>query len=111
MTLTAKDNGKDLPHLDRCLSASRIPELLHASGHEVRRSAGNHAGPDSLTPHERLRELTAILANGIHRLRGASPAPPEGRQIPGDSSPTGLEAVATTRPDGPKREPESAREE
>jgi len=74
-------------------------------------TAPDRAVPDSLTPHERLRELTAILANGIHRLRGASPVPPEGRQIPTDSSPIGLEAIATTRPDGPKREPESAREE
>jgi len=56
--------------------------------------------PSTLSPHERLRELTAILANGIHRLRSIPPAPPECRQIPGESSPTGLDPEARTRPDG-----------
>ena len=62
--------------------------------------------PSILSPHERLRELTAILANGIHRLRAVTPAPPECREIPGDSSQTGLEAVAATRPYGIGRQPE-----
>ncbi len=60
----------------------------------------------SLTAHERLSELTAILANGIHRLRKITPAVPECRQIPEDSSQTGLEAVAGTRPYGTGRQPE-----
>ncbi len=60
----------------------------------------------SLTAHERLRELTSILANGIHRLRAITPALPECAQIPGESSQTGLEAVATTRPYGNGRQPE-----
>lgn len=52
------------------------------------------AAPDDpfrLTPHERLRELTAILANGIHRLREGTPAPPECGKIPAESSQTGLD--------------------
>jgi len=64
-----------------------------------------HADPASLSPHERLRELTAILANGIHRLRGMTPVLPECREIPAESSQTGLEAVAPTRPDGTGRQP------
>jgi len=60
----------------------------------------------SLAPHERLRELTAILANGIHRLHAITPAVPECGQIPGESAVTGLEAVATTRPYGTGRQPE-----
>ena len=65
--------------------------------------ARDPASPGSLTPHERLRELTAILATGIHRLRSIPPASPECGQISGKSSPTGLEAVETTRPDGTGR--------
>lgn len=56
--------------------------------------------PSRLTPHERLRELTAILANGIHRLRGMTPAPPECGEIPAESSQTGLDPGARTCPDG-----------
>jgi hypothetical protein len=73
--------------------------------------------PDCLTPHERLRELTAILASGIHRLKacrrpdagglyGMTPASPEWGQIPGGSSQTGLEAVTTSRPYGTGRQPD-----
>jgi hypothetical protein len=58
--------------------------------------------PSALSPHERLRELTAILANGIHRLRagrrleagglrGMTPASPEWGQISAESSQTGLD--------------------
>jgi hypothetical protein len=54
--------------------------------------------PSGLTPHERLRELTAIMANGIHRLRAITPAPPECRQIPAESSPTGLDPGAKFYP-------------
>ncbi len=56
--------------------------------------------PSRLSPHERLRELTAILANGIHRLRGMTPVLPECREIPAESSQTGLDPGAQTRPDG-----------
>jgi hypothetical protein len=56
--------------------------------------------PSILSPHERLRELTAILANGIHRLRGMTPVLPECREIPAESSQTGLDPGARTRPDG-----------
>jgi len=62
--------------------------------------APDRADADSLTPHERLRELTATLANGIHRLRGMTPALPECGQIPAESSQTGLDPGARTRPDG-----------
>lgn len=54
--------------------------------------------PSSLTPRERLGELTAILANGIHRSRTIAPAPPERRQIPGQCSPTGLDLGSTFHP-------------
>lgn len=56
--------------------------------------------PATMSPHERLRELTAILATGIHRLRSIRPAPPEGGQIPAESSPNGLDPGATTCPHG-----------
>ena len=74
----------------------------------------------AISPHERLRELTAILANGIHRLRAIPPTTPECGaipkdfsersantpvfsecgQIPGESSQTGLDPGARSRPDG-----------
>ena len=67
--------------------------------------------PCIFSPHERLCELTAILANGIHRLRATTPAPPDGHPIPGESFQNSLEAVAETCPDGtecqPKRTPEA----
>lgn len=72
--------------------------------------APDQADATCLTPHERLRELTAILANGIHRLRGMTPVLPECREIPGESSPTDLEVVARSRPDGTRRQPERAPE-
>jgi hypothetical protein len=56
--------------------------------------------PSALSPHDRLRELTAILANGIHRLRAIPPALPECREIRGESSQTGLDPGARTCPDG-----------
>lgn len=73
--------------------------------------APDRADPASMTPHERLSELTAILVNGVHRLRAITPVPPDDHPIPGESSQTGLEAVATTRPYGtgcqPERTPET----
>lgn len=69
-------------------------------------AAADRADVSSLGSHERLRELTGILANGIHRLRGRTPAPPECGRIPAESSQTGLEVVPTTRPYGTGRQPE-----
>ncbi len=54
--------------------------------------------PSALSLHKRLRELTAILANGVHRLRAITPAPPECGQIPAESSQTGLDPGAQTSP-------------
>jgi hypothetical protein len=56
--------------------------------------------PSTLSPHQRLRELTAILANGIHRLRARPPVPPENREFPAEFSQTGLEPAARTCPHG-----------
>ena len=100
MTPTAKSNSNGAPDLDRLVSARRVRELLVVSHPEVRRTIGDRADPDSLTPHERLRELTAILANGIHRLRAIPPALPECREILAESPPTGLDPGARTHPDG-----------
>ena len=68
--------------------------------------APDRTHPASMSPHGRMFELTAILANGIHRLRAMTPASPECREVPAESSQTGLEGVATTRPDGTGRQPE-----
>ncbi|MCK6486452.1 MAG: hypothetical protein L6R00_20235 [Phycisphaerae bacterium] len=56
--------------------------------------------PSNLSPHERLRELTAILANGIHRIRQIPPMGPKAGQIPAEFSPIGLDPGARTCPDG-----------
>ena len=61
---------------------------------------GEWAEPGSLTPHQRLLELASILAKGLSRL-GKRP-----RIAAPESSQTGLEAVATTRPYGTGRQPE-----
>jgi len=83
----------------RCLEySSKPPDICDD---EVGRNTSDRIDRDSLTPHERLRELTAILANGIHRLRGLSPASPERREVPAESSPTGLDSGARSRPDAP----------
>lgn len=58
----------------------------------------DRADPGSLSIHERLRELTAILANGIHRLRSIPPVSPECRQIPAGSSPKDLDPGARSCP-------------
>ncbi|MEK6675066.1 MAG: hypothetical protein AABZ47_05350 [Planctomycetota bacterium] len=55
--------------------------------------------PSSLSPHERLRELTAILAEGIHRLRAFPPVEPECREIPAESLRIGLDLGARSCPD------------
>ena len=62
--------------------------------------APDRADPVALTPHERLRELTAILASGIHRLRATSAVPVGNREIPAESSRTGLDLGARACPDG-----------
>ena len=78
--------------------------------------------PAYLTSHERLLEIGAILAVGIHRLRaGAAPTAPVGPeppivadgtpQIPQESSLSGLEVCSPSRPDGSRRPPERTREE
>lgn len=81
--------------------------------------------PAHLTLHERLLEIGAILAAGIHRLRaGAVPTVPTAPvgpeppitaalspQIPTESSLSGLEVCAPTRPDGSRRQPEMTRED
>ena len=65
--------------------------------------------PSSQTPHQRLLELASILARAVARLRkyrfiaAASDSP--------ESSRIGLEAVATTRPYGSRRQPETTPEE
>ncbi len=69
-------------------------------------ATGASNDPSAYSSHEHLRELTAILATGIHRLRAIAPAPPEDHRIPTEFSQTGLEAVSTTRPDGTGRQPE-----
>lgn len=51
-----------------------------------------------LTPHERLRELAALLATGVHRLRTNRSASPECGGIPAESPRTGLESVAGSCP-------------
>lgn len=46
---------------------------------------------DSPSAHERMNELAAIFATGIHRLRAIHSALPEWAQSPADSSPVGLD--------------------
>ena len=57
--------------------------------------------PSFLTPHQRLRELAAILAQGVGRLRHRPAQDAESARISPESSPTGLEVSATSCPDGP----------
>jgi hypothetical protein len=54
-----------------------------------------------LQPHERLREIAAILAQGAHRLRLRPAQTAESGQDLPESSQTGLEVSATSCPDGP----------
>ncbi len=66
--------------------------------------APDRTDPVSLTPHERLCELTSILAKAVNRLQ-SRPRIVAPIDLP-ESSQTGLEAVATTRPYGTGRQPE-----
>lgn len=93
-------NGNGVPRLERPLSARSVPNRLDSENSAIRPLFGERADLCSQTPHERLCELTAILANGIHRLRAITPAPPECGQIPADSPPTCLDPGARSSPDG-----------
>lgn len=65
-----------------------IKHAAHESNPQFIASTGNTY---PLTAHERLSELAAILATGIHRLRAIYSALPECAQSPADSSLTGLD--------------------
>ena len=75
--------------------------------------------PVHLSPHERRLEVAAILAAGVHRLRvGAAVTAPVGpgtpiaaTETPPESSLSGLEDGAPSRPDGSRRQTEMTREE
>ncbi len=93
-------NGNGLPRLDRLLSARSVPNRHDSNNSAIRPPFGERADLCSQTPHERLRELTAILANGIHRLRTLRVPPTGNREISSESSQTGLDPGARTCPDG-----------
>ena len=57
--------------------------------------------PDLLQPHERLREIAAILAEGVRRLRRQSSHAVQTGQILTGSSPLDLDPSAPSSPDGP----------
>ncbi len=62
--------------------------------------------PSTLSPHQRLLELAAILARAVHRIRDqAQLSPSTGQNLP-ISGGSGLELSATSGPDG-QCEPES----
>jgi hypothetical protein len=65
------------------------------------------ADPATLTPHERLLELAAIFARGIHRTRGQTLQ--EGQNLP-ESGSSCLELSVASCPYG-HREPESRKED
>jgi hypothetical protein len=54
----------------------------------------NCADPARPSPDARLREVAAILATAILRLRGRAALP---NKVPSDSAPTGLEVSPETR--------------
>ncbi len=63
--------------------------------------------PTNLTPHQRLRELSAILASGIRRSRTNTPVAPDSAFDASEISPNerkssqnGLEFHSPSRPDG-----------
>lgn len=63
--------------------------------------------PTNLTPHQRLRELSAILASGIRRNRTKATVTPDSAFDASEISPNeressqnGLEFVERSRPDG-----------
>lgn len=80
--------------------------------------------PAQLSPHQRIQELASILAAGFQRFRCRStrlgehslPVAPADRtdvgpiEIDADSWANGLDPGATTRPDGPQRQPEATLE-
>lgn len=70
MTPLLKSNG--------CVAREPYPQCI-----------GSAENSDSLTAYQRLSELTAILATGIHRLRAIHSALPEFATAPADSSRTG----------------------
>jgi len=107
MILAMKGVGNGGHDFQRLSLGRRVPELPDVRDDEVRRSAGDRADPDSMTPHDRLRELTAILATSIHRLRAILPPPPDCRQIL-ESSLTGLDSGRGLALMGPCLQPESA---
>jgi hypothetical protein len=60
-----------------------------------------HDDPAAMTADERLREVAAILAAGLLRLRDRSALPAEPGQVPGpenlpETGPDGLEVPAET---------------
>lgn len=55
---------------------------------------------DMPSPHERLLELTALLALGIHRLRNQCSVSPESIQAFAESSLNNLDSVPEPCPDG-----------
>ncbi len=73
----------------------------------LRQGLSNFDDGTSLVPHDRLNELTDILATGIHHLRAIHSALPEWAQSPADSSPVGLEQGRQLALMGPGLQPES----
>lgn len=71
------------------LKNSRRAELIEQGN--CHGDGRGQAETDSLTPHDHMRELTAVLASGIQRLRAIHSALPEWAQSPADSSPIGLD--------------------
>lgn len=65
-----------------------------------RNTATAQAYPDSRASHNRLRELTAILATGVHRLRETPTALPSVLEFPAESSQTSLDPGPCPGPDG-----------
>lgn len=64
----------------------------------------------SLTPDERLREIAAILADGVRRLGHGAAISPENDALLPESLATGLEVCSPSGPDGDRRQPERTQE-
>ena len=56
--------------------------------------------PDQLTADERIRDLAAILAQGVRRSRPRATLTPENGPVSEESSPRCLEFPTRSRPDG-----------